>query len=53
MRPGDRSSPMPWNAYAGMTDEDLRAIFAFLGTQQPVRNPIETFTPATEHVASR
>lgn len=53
VRPGDFNSPMPWSAFAGMTDEDLGAIFAFLRTQEPVRNPIERFTPTAEQVASR
>jgi hypothetical protein len=53
VRPGDFNSPMPWSAFAGMTDEDLGAIFAFLRTLEPVRNPIERFTPTAEQVASR
>ena len=53
VRPGDFNSPMPWNAYSGMSDEDLGAIYAFLRTQEPARNPIERFTPTAEHVASR
>jgi len=30
--------PMPWPAYAQLTDDDLRAIFAFLKTVKPVNN---------------
>lgn len=30
--------PMPWPLYSQMTDEDLRAIFAFLKTLPPVAN---------------
>lgn len=33
-------SPMPWAAYARMTDEDLRAIYAYLMSLEPVRNDI-------------
>lgn len=40
--------PMPWPVYRNMSDQDLRAIFAFLQSTQPVENrvpgpkPIET-----------
>ncbi len=30
--------PMPWPIYRNMTDEDLKAIFAYLKTTKPVRN---------------
>lgn len=30
--------PMPWPAYSHMTDDDLRAVFAFLKTLPPVAN---------------
>ncbi|MBI1342207.1 MAG: c-type cytochrome [Terrimonas sp.] len=30
--------PMPWMAYKNMTDEDIRAIFAYLKTTPPVHN---------------
>jgi hypothetical protein len=29
---------MPWRHYGGMTDEDLKAIFAYLKTLKPVHN---------------
>jgi mono/diheme cytochrome c family protein len=32
--------PMPWFAYATMTDDDLRAIFAYLRTLKPVVNRV-------------
>ena len=32
--------PMPWQNYAQMTDEDLRAIFAFLQTLPPIKNKV-------------
>lgn len=40
---------MPWNAYAGMTREDLAAIYAFLRTQKPVINRVEKFSKTTTH----
>ena len=30
--------PMPWPVYAKMTDDDLKAVFAYLRTLPPVRN---------------
>ncbi len=40
--PGGRKllPPMPWQNYAGMTDEDLRAVFAYLKTINPVENRV-------------
>lgn len=32
--------PMPQEVYTNMTDEDLRAIFAYLRTVKPVNNPV-------------
>ena len=32
--------PMPAEVYQNMTDEDLRAIFAYLRTIKPIRNPV-------------
>jgi mono/diheme cytochrome c family protein len=34
---------MPWAAYAGMTDEDLRAIYNYLRFVKPVRNRVRKF----------
>jgi mono/diheme cytochrome c family protein len=41
-----QNTEMPWTYYAGMTDDDLRAIFAYLRTLTPVINRVEKF-PAT------
>jgi len=30
--------PMPWPVYANMTDEDLKSVFAYLTTLEPVNN---------------
>jgi mono/diheme cytochrome c family protein len=35
---------MPWTMFAGMTDEDLSAIYAYLRTVRPVRNQVARFT---------
>lgn len=32
--------PMPWQNYAQMKDEDLRAIFAYLRSIKPIRNEV-------------
>jgi hypothetical protein len=32
--------PMPAEVYQNMTDEDLRAIFAYLRTIKPIRNAV-------------
>jgi hypothetical protein len=43
--------PMPWPMYRNATDEDLRAVFAYLRSIPPIRNrvpqPIEPPAPAT------
>ena len=38
------NTPMPWLMYAGMTDEDLGSIYAYLKTVKPVKNQVEKFT---------
>ncbi|MCB2204511.1 cytochrome C [bacterium] len=46
LAPTDYNSIMPWRMYAGMTDLDLRAIFAYLMHEvKPVSNTVERFTP--------
>lgn len=34
---------MPWSSYAGMTDDDLRAIHAYLRTVPPVEKQVQTY----------
>ena len=41
--PGKINTVMPIVDYAGMTDEDLKAIFAYLKTITPVKNTIEKY----------
>jgi mono/diheme cytochrome c family protein len=38
---------MPWVVYRGMTDEDLKAIFAYLRTLKPVSHAIDNTEPPT------
>ncbi len=44
----DFDTEMPWNHYAGMTDADLGAIYAYLRTVPPVGAKVTLFTPAAE-----
>ena len=44
--PNDFNSIMPWVMYAGMKEEDLRAIYQYLRTVAPVNNKVVKFTPA-------
>jgi hypothetical protein len=34
--------PMPWQEYRNATDEDLRAVFAYLKSNKPIRNIVPT-----------
>ena len=38
--------PMPWQAYAQMTDEDLKALWAYLQTVPAIRNEAPQSVPA-------
>ena len=38
---------MPWWAYKGMTDADLKAVYAYLRTVPPVRHRIDNTEPPT------
>ncbi len=40
--------PMPWQYYRHMTDDDLKAIFAYLRTIPPVFNEVPEYIPPTE-----
>ena len=40
--------PMPWPAYAKMTDEDLRAVFAYLKSIPPIRNYVPDYEAPAE-----
>ena len=34
--------PMPWQEYRNATDEDLKAVFAYLKSNKPIRNVVPT-----------
>jgi hypothetical protein len=40
--------PMPWPMYAHMTDEDLRAVFAYLRSVPPIQNQAPESVPAKQ-----
>lgn len=40
--------PMPWRAYANMTDDDLKAVFAYLKTIPPISNRVPAALPAAK-----
>lgn len=44
IKQGDFNTVMPWMMYANMTEEDLRAIYAYLQTVKSVENKVERFT---------
>lgn len=39
--------PMPWPFYRNMTDDDLKALFAYLQTLQPVHHSVDNAEPPT------
>jgi hypothetical protein len=40
--------PMPWENFKNLTDDDLRAMFAYLKSTKPVRNVVPAPIPPTE-----
>ena len=44
--------PMPWPNFARMTDEDLRAVYAYLQTLKPVKNFVRTAAAPPKTAAS-
>ena len=43
--PDEFNSVMPWTMFAGMTDGDLKSIYRYLTTVDPVEHQVEKFTP--------
>ena len=37
--------PMPWNVYRFMTDDEIKAVFAYLQTTKPIRNVVPAPKP--------
>jgi mono/diheme cytochrome c family protein len=42
------SPEMPWFFYKGMTDEDIKSIFAYLRTARPVKHRVDNAEPVTD-----
>jgi mono/diheme cytochrome c family protein len=40
---GNFNTVMPWTMYGGMTEKDLKAIYAYLKTIKPINNSVEKF----------
>jgi hypothetical protein len=38
---------MPWSFYRNLTDDDLKAMFAYLRTLKPVKHAVDNVTPPT------
>ncbi|MFA6455739.1 MAG: cytochrome c [Bacteroidota bacterium] len=47
VNPHELNSVMPWTMYAGMSDGDLRSIFRYLQSVDPVEYKVEKFTAQT------
>ncbi len=45
---GEFNTIMPWTMYAGMSREDLAAIFAYLKSQPPMQNQVVKFSPPSK-----
>ena len=42
----ENNTVMPWLMYAGMSDDDLDAIYSYLRTAKPVRHSVERHSTA-------
>lgn len=49
VKKGDFITIMPWIMYAGMEDNDLKAMFAYLQSIPPISNQVEKFTPTASN----
>ena len=48
-----QNTAMPWTAYAGMTRDDLSAIYAYLRTQKPVNHRVDKWPDSKPATATR
>ncbi|MBD3615106.1 MAG: cytochrome c [Gracilimonas sp.] len=46
--PGQFNTVMPWGHYSQMSEEELKAIYAYLKTTTPVENLVTRFTPVED-----
>lgn len=47
VKAGEFNTVMPWTMYAGMSTQDLEAIYAYLKTLKPAQNTVERFKSAS------
>jgi mono/diheme cytochrome c family protein len=45
--------PMPWDMYRNMTDEELRAVFAYLKSTKPIKNVVPAPQPPVAAAAGK
>ncbi len=45
IKPDEFNTIMPWTMYGKMTEEDLKAIYAYLKTITPINNTVQKFSP--------
>jgi mono/diheme cytochrome c family protein len=48
IKKGDMNTLMPWQMYAGMSEQDLKAIYNYLRTVDAVTHKVDMFTPPSE-----
>ncbi len=48
VEPGEFNTSMPWRMYSKMSDDDLKAIYAYLSTLEPVNNSMTRFVAINE-----
>lgn len=48
LEPGEFNTSMPWRMYSKMSDDDLKAIYAYLRTLEPVDNTMTRFIATSE-----
>jgi mono/diheme cytochrome c family protein len=48
VKPGEFNTVMPWMMYAGMTESDLNAVYAYLKTIKPINNTVVKFTASKQ-----
>ncbi|PZX52002.1 c-type cytochrome [Algoriphagus chordae] len=48
VQPGEFNTVMPWTMYGGMEEEDLKAIYAYFKTIDPIANQVTKFSPPSD-----
>jgi mono/diheme cytochrome c family protein len=48
LEPGEYNTSMPWRMYSKMSDDDLKAIYAYLQTLEPVDNTMTRFVAVND-----